>query len=233
MNLKILAGAAVAALSFAAASAASAGVIVLNFAGLGYQESVDNYYNGGTGGNGSGPGPNYGISFTSNGIACPGAPASPACNSAMIPGGPGAQLLFFLSGPAATMNVAAGFTTGFAFDYSAVNNPGVINVWSGLNDTGTLLATLALPTTPNGAGIPGCFGTNFCPYVPIDVAFAGTAMSVDFGGTENQIAFANVTLGSTTPGVPEPASWALMLVGFGGLGMALRSRRRPASATVA
>ena len=31
--------------------------------------------------------------------------------------------------------------------------------------------------------------------------------------------------------VPEPASWALMLVGFGGLGVALRSRRRTIAAT--
>jgi hypothetical protein len=31
-------------------------------------------------------------------------------------------------------------------------------------------------------------------------------------------------------GVPEPASWAMMLIGFGGLGGALRSRRRAASA---
>ena len=29
-------------------------------------------------------------------------------------------------------------------------------------------------------------------------------------------------------GVPEPASWALMIVGFGGAGVMLRSRRRPA-----
>lgn len=28
--------------------------------------------------------------------------------------------------------------------------------------------------------------------------------------------------------VPEPASWALMILGFGGMGMTLRSRRRPA-----
>ena len=31
--------------------------------------------------------------------------------------------------------------------------------------------------------------------------------------------------------VPEPASWAMMLVGFGGLGVAMRSRRKLATAT--
>ena len=32
--------------------------------------------------------------------------------------------------------------------------------------------------------------------------------------------------GFKTPGVPEPATWALMLMGFGGLGAALRTQRR-------
>jgi hypothetical protein len=31
---------------------------------------------------------------------------------------------------------------------------------------------------------------------------------------------------SATGGVPEPAAWALMLVGFGGVGVALRGKRR-------
>jgi hypothetical protein len=36
--------------------------------------------------------------------------------------------------------------------------------------------------------------------------------------------------GDITVGVPEPTSWALMLAGFGGMGLALRSRRRTVAA---
>jgi hypothetical protein len=232
MNLKILAGGAVAALSLAAAGAASAATITLNFDALngGANEEPLNYYAGGFGSDGTGPGPNYGITFSSNTIT--GCVAGNPCantNSALAPSNP--NVIFFLSGGADTMDVAGGFTTGFSFFYSSVNVPGVVNVWSGLDGTGTLLATLNLPVTPaNGA--PGCLGEPFCPYFEFGVNFAGTAMSVDFGGTANQIAFDNITLGSPIAPLPEPAAWALMLVGFGGLGVALRSRRH-ASATVA
>ena len=34
-----------------------------------------------------------------------------------------------------------------------------------------------------------------------------------------------------TGGVPEPATWAMMLVGFGGLGIAMRTRRKQAAAS--
>jgi PEP-CTERM motif-containing protein len=33
--------------------------------------------------------------------------------------------------------------------------------------------------------------------------------------------------------VPEPATWAMMLIGFGGMGVAMRRRRRPVLAQVA
>jgi hypothetical protein len=36
----------------------------------------------------------------------------------------------------------------------------------------------------------------------------------------------NIGFNQATPNVPEPAAWALMLVGFGGLGVALRASRR-------
>lgn len=43
-------------------------------------------------------------------------------------------------------------------------------------------------------------------------------------GTPHGI-LANIYVGAPT-GIPEPAAWALMLAGFGGLGVAIRSRRK-------
>lgn len=43
--------------------------------------------------------------------------------------------------------------------------------------------------------------------------------------------FLDVTYVTTvTPGVPEPASWAMLLLGFGAIGAALRSRRKTVAA---
>ena len=229
MHVKTLVGGAIAALSLTAAGAASASVITLTFDALngGLNEEPLAYYAGGFGSDGTGPGPNYGITFSPNTITgCTQPYPCANTNSALPPSAP--NVIFFLSGGADTMDVAGGFTTGFSFFYSSVNVPGVVNVWSGLDGTGTLLATLNLPVTPaNGA--PGCLGEPFCPYEEFGVSFTGTAMSVDFGGTANQIGFDNITLGSNVAPSPEPATWALMLVGFAGLGAALRSRRRLAT----
>lgn len=51
----------------------------------------------------------------------------------------------------------------------------------------------------------------------------GDASGNDFGVD-------NITVSTGTIGVPEPASWALMIVGFGGVGASLRNRRRTAVA---
>lgn len=203
--------------------------IVLTFEGLRDLETVSNYYNNGTGGSGSGPGANYGIEFSSNSLALINGSAGGSGNVEQTPSG--VTSLLFLSGSAATMNVTGGFDTGFSFYYAAPFYTGTINVWSGLNGTGSLLATINLPTTTDGAGVPGCGGNNYCPFSPFGVSFDGTAMSVDFAGTANFIVFDNITLGSATPGngngnpppVPEPAT--LTLIGSGIAGLATRLRK--------
>ena len=50
------------------------------------------------------------------------------------------------------------------------------------------------------------------------------------GGNQN---IGNILDNVSLSAVPEPASWAMMLVGFGGLGVAMRSRRKQARATAA
>ena len=220
-----------AALCCAAAHGAYASVYVLNFAGLdgNLTEGVGDYYNGGAGSLGSGPGPNDGIAFSSNALTCSGQPTG-ACNTAQIPGGPGANALFFLGGGAAIMDVAAGFTTDFSFYYSAAYTPDVVDIWSGVDDSGTLLATVDLPTTPDD-GAPNCFATDFCPYEAISVTFLGIAKSVDFGTAFGQVGFADLTVGSDGgDAAPEPASWALMLIGVTGVGGAARRVRGPKAA---
>jgi hypothetical protein len=127
----------------------------------------------------------------------------------------------FTSGTGAIMDDPAGFTTGFSFNYSAYADAGAVTVWSGLDGTGTLRATLTLPTTPNGIDTPGCNRHNYCPVVPFGVTFSGVAESVNFGGTADFVVYDDITLGSSTPitGVPESSTWAMMLAGFAGVGL--------------
>jgi hypothetical protein len=90
-----------------------------------------------------------------------------------------------------------------------------VTVWSGLDGTGTELADITLATTLEGG--TGC-NTAFCPWVASGVIFSGTAESVEFSGIAEEIGFSAVTLGSATPVIPEPSTWAMMVVGFAGLG---------------
>jgi hypothetical protein len=139
----------------------------------------------------------------------------------------------FLSGGGSIMDVAAGFTTGFSFNYSAPYYGGDVTVWSGLDGTGTQLANISLPTTVSNVGTdPGCGGHDYCPLFPYGVSFSGTAESVNFSGSADYIVYDNITVGSSsvivgTPGVPELSTWAMMMVGFAGLGFVGWRKARP------
>lgn len=232
MNKSVL-SVGVATAAFLAGPAAA--TVTLNFEGIGTYPNnegiqIQNYYNGGTSSNGS-SGPNYGVSFGDNAITlCLNTPGVGCSNTSRGGvGDPATQYtaLFFLSGDQAYMNVAAGFDTGFSFNYASNNTPGFVDVYDGPNGTGNILAILTLPVNAPGCGSP--YNAAYCPFGPQGVTFSGTAHSVGFGGVANYIVFDDITLGSATPGggaVPEPATWATMLLGFGVSGAALRRRRR-------
>jgi hypothetical protein len=198
--------------------------LVLTFEGLQDNESVNQFYNGGTGSLGSGPGTNFGIGF-SNAVAFIDADAGGSGNFGGEPSP--STAITFLGASATTMNVAAGFDTGFSFFYTAIVAPGVIRVWSDLDGTGSLLAELDLPVTPF-EGAPDPTGV-FSPFLPFGVAFDGIAHSVDFSGTANQIGFDNITLGAERPigpnqAVPEPGSLLLLSAGLAAAGFLAKRR---------
>jgi hypothetical protein len=195
--------------------------------GLQDNESINDYFNGGLGGNGSGPGPSDGIVFSSNSLALISTLQGGGGNFQSNPsGGP---IAYFVSGGADTMDVAAGFTTGFSFYYSSAE-AGSVDVYSGLDGTGTLLASVPLVAQFSTGCITGAT-TTFCTWSPVGVTFSGTAESVNFGGVANEVGFDSITLGASDPGTsgqsgvtPEPSS--LVLFGSGLLGLVGAVRRK-------
>ena len=223
-------------LSLVGASTAFADTVVLNFEGINTPYPTTNYafiqgfYNGGTSSVGT-SGTNYGITFSSNAQAiCLNTPGNVCSNTSRGGlGDPTSQEggLFFLSGDNTFMDDPGGFTSGFSLFYTAIVDSGSLSVYSGLDGTGTLLATLALPTTSSSCDLT-TYDAQFCPFVPIGVDFAGTAESISFAGVANEIVFDDVTFGSSTPGgpstVPEPSTIAMMLTGAAAGVGALRRR---------
>lgn len=194
-----------ASLILGGSSTAWAAPIVLTFEGLGDQTPIGDYYNGGGG-------PNYGISFGADSLSIISNQDGGSGNFSNAPSGD--TVAFFLSGPGDVLNKSSGFDTGFSFYYAdQVGYTGSVSVYSGLDGTGTLLASLDLASTPDPYNV----------FLPIGVAFSGTAESVVFSGSANYIAFDNITLGSSTAmsTVPLPASAPmfgaalLALAGFG------------------
>ena len=215
---------ALAAASLAAmmAPALAAGPIVLDFEGIGDQSNINNFYNGGTDSTGH-SGVNYGVSFAGDARGIIDSDKGGTGNFANAPSG--ITALFFLS-ESAVLNFAAGFDTGFSFFYSS-SGAAVVDVYSGINKTGSKLASINLASNFSNGGCKGDPTGDYCHWDPIGVSFAGIAKSIDFGGTANFVAYDNVTFGSATPvpGIPEPSTYAMLALGLAGVGFVARRRK--------
>jgi hypothetical protein len=140
----------------------------------------------------------------------------------------------------------------FNFSYSGdgVSGSGVLTT----SDVGSPYAVTGITGTANGEAITGLSSyaaADNLIYYPTQpsVDFSGLSFSTatrDWGigwtgsayGIVNSIANPNgdccgispIEFNISSAGVPEPTTWALMLLGFGGLGAALRRNRRAAPA---
>ena len=97
------------------------------------------------------------------------------------------------------------------------------------------LGTIALGPGDYYFAVQGVTG-NFFNYLSTGLDHTGAAETHDSGVTWSPgyegiggVAVALFGTGGSGPGVPEPATWALMLVGFGGIGVALRRRAKTAA----
>jgi hypothetical protein len=202
--LTALAGAAI------AVSAPASAVTVLTFEGIADNTAVGNFY-----------APDY--IFSDDTLALVDSDAGGGGNFANEPSAD--TIMFFLNANNAVLNVPAGFDTGFSFFYTS-STAATVTVYDGLDATGNVLGTIDL-VAQHTRGCAGDPNGTFCNWTAIGVAFAGTAMSIDFGGTANQTGYDNITFGSDRPGgaVPEPTTWAMMIGGLALVGASMRRRK--------
>jgi hypothetical protein len=173
---------------------------VIDFEAPASFESIGAFYGG------------VGVVFTPDALALQNDELGPYFSNAPSPVG-----VMFAAGPDATMNVEMGFKDSISFSYSssALVISGV-NVYSGLDGTGTLLASFNLVSNAQ----LGCSDSPFCRFDRVSSTFGGIARSVTFGSSANFAAFDDVAISA----VPEPTTAVLMILGVAGL-LAARQRR--------
>ncbi len=132
----------------------------------------------------------------------------------ICPGGPP-----YCSGSqtAGVINVAQGVSTGINFFFTAAfskNQTETVQIWSGANGTGTVLATIVLSSTD-----ASCTIVAYCVWSDAGASFSGTAKSITFSGPGDELGIADITLGNNATAIPEPSSFCLLGAGLGALSL--------------
>jgi len=237
----ILRLAALAAPAIAMPAPASA-AITIDFEGVLNYHRPANYYNGGatvyagTGQYTGNIGPNLGVVFTDAAFVyqrydmC----TDGGCGGVFPGGTSGTRAMYnfgqLSNSPAlTTVNIAAGFVgSASVFHYGGASSIQIyrdLGGAAGNGGFGVLLGFLAMPQT-NGCLVDGNLTVTGCGFTKYTLNFTGTAQSIVLAG--GGAYFDDLTIGAVgNPGgaVPEPASWALLIAGFGLTGATLRRRR--------
>lgn len=204
MKLKLISALVAGLISAAPAFAEN---ITLDFEGAGPYNFINAFYNGGTNDAGA-SGVNYGISFAGAAYALSNDPAAPIYSNA-----PTAGTIMSTSDADGAMTVASGFSGIVSFYYSSAA-AATVNVWSGANGTGSVLASFSL----NANAQNNCTDTAYCNWDVASLDLGNTvAQSIQFGGAIGT-GFDNVSVNT----VPVPAAGWLMLSGLGATGLLRR-----------
>jgi hypothetical protein len=125
-----------------------------------------------------------------------------------------------------TIATAAGAHYALTFDAGAMGG-GSEDIVASVYDGAKLLATETLTTVANNN-----LDTTFAPQTLNFFAGAGPT-TISFNAVGDGANIDPILDNVAVAGVPEPAVWAMMLMGFGGLGVAMRRARRQGLAIAA
>lgn len=124
---------------------------------------------------------------------------------------------------AAAVAALGGTFSGTLTSYTGGTVVGDINAFLGAPNGFTGVQIIGIHYGQGSAGTDSTVG-NVTAFYKIDFGSTPTKLAVNLNGLSNAYLFTSV------PGVPEPATWAMMLLGFGGIGMAMRRRRKESDA---
>ena len=131
------------------------------------------------------------------------------------------KYLAVLGGGTATFSQAMGRITSVGYDWGSIDRFNFIKAYSG----DSLVSTIYGSAFPPATGATGSAATN--RFVTLNYAASSNVTKLVFGSDTNSFELDNVSVAA----VPEPATWAMLVVGFGLVGAA--KRRRTTTAAVA
>jgi hypothetical protein len=158
--------------------------VLLDYEGIGNGANINNFYNGGTDSQGN-SGINYGVTFSQSALGLIAIDAGGNGNFANEPS-PSTIMYFLDASP--YMNYTSGFTQ-FSTFYSTDTAGAFLEFFTGANGNGISLGTLSLAI--NNPGTPPCSDGVFCNFTSASIILSGTAQSVAFLGTADQIGYDN------------------------------------------